>query len=151
MPNYRFVIDGVTYDVNIDDPFASPATVVVNGERFLVETEAEQLPQEPVTYEAPAPVQQAAPAPAPEPAAPPKPAAAPAPAGAATVVAPMPGKILAVNVSVGDTVQVGDSVATIEAMKMEMAVRSGASGTVREVRVSPGQSVKNAEVLVVLG
>jgi glutaconyl-CoA/methylmalonyl-CoA decarboxylase subunit gamma len=151
MQSYRLFIDGVLYEVEIDDPFASPTEVVVNGERFLVADEDQRIQEAPAQAAVSAPVTsepEAIEAPAP----PVRPAAAAAPvAGSATVAAPMPGKVLAINVAVGDAVQAGDSVCTIEAMKMEMAVRATTVGTVREIRVSPGQAVRNAEVLVVLG
>ena len=78
--------------------------------------------------------------------------AAPAPvsAGATTVNAPMPGKILSVKVNVGDSVNNGDLVIMLEAMKMENEVFATASGKVTEVRVKSGDSVNTDDVLLVI-
>lgn len=104
---------------------------------------------------APAAAAPAAPAaaPAPAPAAPaPSPAPAPAASGAgAAVKAPMPGSILSVTVQVGDTVAAGQTVLTMEAMKMENEIVAPAAGVVREVRVKKGDVVDTDAVLVILG
>ena len=60
-----------------------------------------------------------APAPAAAPAAAPAPAAKPVAAGAATISAPMPGKVLEVKVKAGDAVKAGDVLMILEAMKMQ--------------------------------
>jgi pyruvate carboxylase len=66
------------------------------------------------------------------------------------VGAPMPGTIATVAVTVGRKVARGDQLATLEAMKMETAVRAEADGEVVEVLVSPGQQVDAKDLLVVL-
>jgi biotin carboxyl carrier protein len=68
-----------------------------------------------------------------------------------TLTAPLPGKITRVAVRPGDTVDAGDTLLVIEAMKMENEFKAGAAGTVAEVRVAPGQAVNAGDVLVVLG
>ncbi len=96
----------------------------------------------------------AAPAPAPAaPAAPvaPAPAAAPVVTGAGeTVNAPMPGTILNVNVSVGQTVQAGAVLVVLEAMKMENEIMAPKAGTVTQVLVSRGSSVDTGAPMVVI-
>jgi len=67
------------------------------------------------------------------------------------VTAPMPGKVLSVQVKVGDAVREDDTVLVIEAMKMEVPIVAPADGTVTEIKVSPGQSVASEEVLALLG
>jgi acetyl-CoA carboxylase biotin carboxyl carrier protein len=69
---------------------------------------------------------------------------------ATEVTVPMVGKIVAVNVKVGDTVKENDQVATLEAMKMEMPVVAPVSGTVKEVNVKPGDEVTSDTVLMVI-
>ena len=69
---------------------------------------------------------------------------------AGSLVAPMPGKVITVNVTDGDRVAQGDVLVVIEAMKMEHTVRSPAGGVVESVRVSADQQVENGEVLVVV-
>jgi biotin carboxyl carrier protein len=66
------------------------------------------------------------------------------------IEAPLPGKILQVNVTVGNTVEEGSVVCTIEAMKMENPILAPVKGSVTEVTISPGQTVKTGEKLVVI-
>jgi len=64
--------------------------------------------------------------------------------------APMPGKVVLVEVEVGQAVQPGDGLIVLEAMKMENEFRAAAAGTVKEVRVEAGQAVNPGDVLVVI-
>ena len=93
-----------------------------------------------------------APAPAAAPAATPAPAAAPAaaPANGETVVAPMPGNILAVNVQNGAAVKKGDVLMVLEAMKMENEIMAPADGTVTAVSVQKGATVEAGTALCTL-
>ena len=63
---------------------------------------------------------------------------------------PMQGTIVEVLVSAGDTVEAGQSVCVLEAMKMESLVSADRAGTVSEVRVSPGDTVSAGDVVVVI-
>ena len=67
-----------------------------------------------------------------------------------TIDAEMQGTILSVDVSEGDTVEAGDVICVLEAMKMENDVVSERGGTVKEVAIEEGQSVNQGDVLVVL-
>ena len=62
--------------------------------------------------------------------------------------APMQGTIVSVAVNAGDTVEAGDTLAVIEAMKMEQPLKAGHSGTVSEVLVDTGASVKSGEPII---
>jgi len=64
------------------------------------------------------------------------------------VRSPMPGLIRAIDVGEGDSVEAGDKLLTLEAMKMENVIKSPASGTVAEIPVETGQSVEKNQVLV---
>ena len=66
------------------------------------------------------------------------------------VAAPMPGNIATIAVSPGRKVARGDALLTIEAMKMETAVRAESDGEVAEVRVRVGQQVDAKDLLVVM-
>ena len=66
------------------------------------------------------------------------------------IEAPLPGKILQVNVTVGNTVEEGGVICTIEAMKMENPILSPVKGSVTELNVSPGQAVKTGDVITVI-
>jgi len=66
------------------------------------------------------------------------------------VTAPMGGKIIDVKVNVGDKVGENDEVVILEAMKMELPVVAGVSGTVKEVKCKQGDAVEADAVLIVL-
>jgi len=68
-----------------------------------------------------------------------------------SVVAPMPGKIIAIKVSKGQQVNAGDTVLILEAMKMEQEIKSSISGIVSEIPVSVEDTVKKDQPLVILG
>ena len=121
--------------------------VTLNNRVYEVEVEAGKamLLDE---YEVAAPA-----APAPVAAAP---VAAPAPVAAAPVAgeavnAPMPGTILKVNVTEGQTVNAGDVLCVLEAMKMENDIKAPKAGKVVQVLTSKGASVETGAALVVLG
>ena len=66
------------------------------------------------------------------------------------VKAPMPGKVLAVNVKAGDTVAKGQALVVLEAMKMEHALTAPRDGVIAEVSVTAGGQVADGDVLVTL-
>ncbi len=107
--------------------------VNVNGTQYMVEIE---LIDGAVAAAAPqaAPVQAAPTAPA-------------APAGGETVTSPMPGTILDVKVSAGQSVKSGDVLMILEAMKMENEIMAPVSGTVAAVNVQKGAAVQSGDVL----
>lgn len=70
--------------------------------------------------------------------------------GSGDVTVPMQGTIVKINVAVGDTVEAGDTIVVLEAMKMENNVTCEKAGTVSEVRVSEGDSVGGGDVVAVI-
>lgn len=70
--------------------------------------------------------------------------------GASRVEAPIPGKVVAVRVEVGDEVAAGHSLVVLEAMKMENELVAERAGTVAAVHVTPGTTVEAGTVLVEL-
>jgi biotin carboxyl carrier protein len=62
--------------------------------------------------------------------------------------APMPGLVLQVAVSVGDSVKAGDTVMVLEAMKMENPIKSSGAGIVSKVHVQPTDSVEKGAALI---
>ena len=74
-----------------------------------------------------------------------------APAGGEKVCAPMPGNILAVNVSNGSAVKKGDVLMILEAMKMENEIMAPCDGTVTSVSVTKGAAVESGALLCTIG
>lgn len=67
------------------------------------------------------------------------------------IVSPMQGTILELKVKVGDTVKSGQTVAILEAMKLENEIKAFQDGTITEIKVSKGQQVSAKEAIIVLG
>ena len=78
-------------------------------------------------------------------------APASAPAGGEQITSPMPGNILSVNVSAGDTVKKGQVLMILEAMKMENEIMSPCDGKVVSVSVAKGAAVESGTLLCVIG
>ena len=66
------------------------------------------------------------------------------------IEAPMPGKILSVDVTAGNTVEEGAMICILEAMKMENPIVAPVTGSVVDVGVSPGQLVKTGDKIAVI-
>ena len=149
MNKYQYKVQGVDYDVEIEEVEGNVAKVVVNGIRFDVELKQPINPTstlKKVRVEAPKPVAR--------PAAPVAPAPAPAPvaAGAGSPIkAPLPGTITELKVNVGDTVKKGDILLVLEAMKMQNNIESEYDGTVTAITVKQGETVMEGAVLLTIG
>jgi biotin carboxyl carrier protein len=126
--------------------------VTVDGTVFEVTVE---IPDEAVPASAAPPAPQAPP-PAPPPAAaappPPAPASAPAAAGSGPgdVKSPLAGKVVSIDVQLGQTVAEGAQVATIEAMKMNTYVNAHKSGRVASIRAKPGDALEEGATVLVI-
>ena len=105
--------------------------VTVNGS--LYEIEVEEMDASAVSA---APAAKAAPAPV-----------APAPAAGAQIKAPMPGNILDVKVTAGQSVKKGDVLVILEAMKMENEIQAPCDGKVTGVNVRKGDTVETQALL----
>ncbi len=70
--------------------------------------------------------------------------------GRAQLKAPMPGKVVRVLIEAGQSVEAGQPVVVVEAMKMQNELKSPKSGTVSELRVEPGSTVNAGDVLVIV-
>jgi len=146
MKEFAFKINGAEYKCAVEEIEAGKTKVTVNGKVYEVETEA---PKAAPKVEAPKP----APAPKPAAAAAPKAEAKPAaaPAAGLQVKSPLPGSVIKVLVSEGQAVKRGDTLLTLESMKMENAIMAEADGTVKQIAVTPGQNVMQDDLLIVLG
>ena len=153
MNKYQYKVQGVDYEVEIEEVEGNIAKVNVNGIPFEVELQkpinAAKHPQlAKPKVEAPKPVA-AAPVAAAAPAAPAQPAAA---AGAGSPVkSPLPGTITEIKVAVGQQVNVGDIVLVLEAMKMQNNIEAEYAGTVTSITVKPGETVMEGAVLLTIG
>lgn len=140
MKEYKYKINGNTYNVSVGDIVDNIAEVLVNGTPYKVELEKSK----PVSVVS-----------APRPSAAPRTATGEKVVAKATtkstaykVTAPLPGTIISVNCKVGDTVAASDTVVVLEAMKMENAIHAGRDGKVAAINVAAGDSVLEGTVLV---
>ncbi len=144
MKEYKYKINGNTYNVAIGDIDNNIAQVEVNGIPYKVELEKTAKPVNIVS--------------APRPSAAPrtdsgakvitKPAAAST--GGYAVKAPLPGTVLSIPAKVGDVVKASDTVLVLEAMKMENAIHAGRDGKIASINVNAGDAVLEGAVLVTL-
>lgn len=126
MEQLRITVDGKTYEV-------------------VVEKIGSQSSTPPPRSAAPVASSAAAKAPAPAPAAPASKPSAPAAAG--DVLSPLAGIVQAVAASEGDSVNEGDEVLTLEAMKMYTPITASASGKISAIHVKVGDAVEEGQPL----
>ena len=148
MKEYKYKINGMNYTVAVGDVNGDKVNVEVNGTAYIVEMDKAAAPK----------VAKVVAEQAKRPAAAPrtesgekviaKPAAA---AGSASAVkSPLPGTIMSFRVKVGDTVNAGDTVCVLEAMKMENDVHTQKGGTVKQILVGVGDSVlEGADIMII--
>lgn len=137
MKEFTFKINGQEYKTAVTEKDGGITEVTVNGKNYQVEMEHKAAPVAAKAAPAAAPKAQAAPA-------------AAAPAGGKKVTSPLPGSIIKVLVKVGQAVKKGDTLLTLESMKMENPVQAECDGTVQQVAVTAGQTVMQDDLLVVL-
>ena len=133
---FNFTIGGQKYETTVKEIEPNVAEVVVNGTSFIVEFQKNESKKvKAARVAAPTAAPTAAPA-------------AAKPAGAAVVKSPLPGSIVKVMVKPGDSIKKGDTLLTMESMKMENVVASEYTGTVKNVLVQAGQNVMQDDKLV---
>jgi len=140
-------VEAQSFEVEVGDIHARPINASVDGEVFEVWPEDVQLVRPSVQ------LGQVASLPGtPQPAAvKPAPGAAPTttPAlGVKSILAPLPGVIVEINVKPGDAVEHGQELCIIEAMKMKNVIRATRAGTIAAVQVALNQHVKHHDVLL---
>ena len=163
MKTYQYKVKGVDYEVEIAEVEGKIARVNVNGIPFEIEMQkpinaakhpalaATRMQSSAAAVAPAAAAPAAAPAPAKAPAASAAPAAPAAPAGAGNALkAPLPGTVTEVKVQVGQTVNVGDTVLVLEAMKMQNNIESEFAGQVTSVLVKQGDTVMEGAVMLTI-
>ena len=139
--NYKINIAGKTYDVEVGDISKSPVQVSVNGTVYQVEipeSDGHRACSGVQGTFAPKRVVAAAAVSRPS---------IPDSLDDGVVRSPMPGRILSVNISVGDTVKKGQPIFILESMKMENTIASSIDGTVTSVHVAVSDSVQHGQTL----
>ncbi len=137
MKTFKFMIRGNEYEVEILNLENGVAQIEVNGTKYNVELEkTPQKTKTPVLVRKPVVV----------------------PPGASKIKkqqngtykikAPLPGNIMQVFVKEGDSISKGDKLLVYEAMKMENTIRSEKSGTVKSLKVKPGDAVLQDDILL---
>ncbi len=141
MKTYKMKINGNDYEVAVKDVNGQNVEVDVNGKAYTVE-----LAEAPKA-ERPKPViaRPAAPAPAATAVTP-----APAAGAAGATKSPLPGTVLSVNVTVGQSVKASDVAIVLEAMKMENNINCGRDGVVKAIYVQKGDNVLEAADLLLV-
>ena len=142
MKEYKYKINGEEYNVAINEVTDTTAQVEVNGTSYTVEWQKPAAPK-PVVVAKPV-------APAAKPAAPAAQAAPAAAAGGYAIKTPLPGVIIDIKVNVGDAVAKGQTVAILEAMKMENNINSDRDGKVASIAVAKGETVADGAILITL-
>lgn len=128
MKQLRITVEGKTYDVEVEllnENNGAPAPRSASVASARVNTPA-----------------------APKPAAP-KPAASGS-AGEGSVVSPLAAVVVSIDVKVGDQVEAGQNVVTLEAMKMNTLVQAPASGVVKSIEVNASEAVEEGQTLLVI-
>ena len=128
MKKYNITVNGTTYEVIVEE--------VDSVESVSTHTVAPAAPLVSAVTPAPKAVT--------------TPKAAASALGSNTVTAPMPGTILDVKVSVGQTIRKGDVICVLEAMKMENDIPSPQDGVVASVNVQKGSNVNANDVIITL-
>jgi biotin carboxyl carrier protein len=130
MKQLRITVAGKTYDVEVEllnEPNGAPAPRPASVASARVNSPAPAAPKP------------AAPAPT-----------ASAPAGEGSVVSPLAAVVVSIDVAVGDQVEAGQNVATLEAMKMNTLVQAPASGVVKSIEVNASEAVEEGQTLLVI-
>lgn len=140
MKRYRITLGDQSFDVHvIDDPRQEEVRVEVDGEMFTVGVETVRDTVRDVDA---APAAQAPTGPGQ------RPRAQPVPSSTAEVTAPLPGVVKSIAVRTGQRVAAGDTLLTIEAMKMDNVIRAPRGGAIEVIHVAEGSRVAHGDPLL---
>ena len=142
MKTYKMKINGNAYEVAVKNIEGTNVEVEVNGKAYNVELEQPAKPAKPAVARPVArpAASTASAAPSPRPAA----------GAAGSTRSPLPGTVLSIEVTVGQTVKSGDVALVLEAMKMENNINCGKDGVVKAIYVQKGDNVlEGADLLLI--
>ncbi|MDE6638690.1 MAG: biotin/lipoyl-binding protein [Muribaculaceae bacterium] len=135
-------MNGIKINVEVGDVDGNQVEVIVNGSHYHVELEKDKKSPVKINKAAPAPTtatgekvitkQTVS-------------------SAAGAVKAPLPGTIMSFKVKEGDTVNAGDTVCVLEAMKMENDVKTSHGGTVQKILVNVGDAVLEGNDIMIIG
>ena len=147
---FNVFIEDEYFKVSVDEPGGQPIiTYAQPPAGHVIPAQAQpQMPTAPIAAAPPAPAAPKLPAPKKSH---PAPKAAAADTDGTPLTAPMPGMIVSYSKSVGDSVEKGDPVVVLEAMKMENSLPAPVSGTITAINYKSGDSVSTNDVLCVIG
>ncbi len=141
MKTYKMKINGEKYDAKIKKYKSDQVIVEVNGIDYEIELETtDRRKTEIVRSEKTRPTLNVV-----------KTTVKPVATSAGSVLAPIPGLVLRILVNEGDSVNAGDTVLILEAMKMESEIASTSTGIISKINVKEGTSVQEGEVLLEVG
>jgi oxaloacetate decarboxylase alpha subunit/pyruvate carboxylase subunit B len=147
MRTFNVFVDDQYFEVGVEEADGSPGISYVQPMPAFRPAAASTAPPPPA---APKPAAPKPPEPEPAPQTP-VPAQLGADTGGTAVEAPMPGMIISFEKNVGDTVNQGETVVILEAMKMENSLPAPASGTIKAVNYSSGDTVAKGDILAIIG
>lgn len=145
MKVFKYKINGSPYRVVVQNSDSESVELEVNGTPFKVELE--QKDKKPISR-----IQRVTQTSSDSASSAPKPTVTPPKVnkGSNAVNSPLPGVVLDIKVSAGDTVKKGDTIMVLEAMKMENNIQATSDGTVAKVSVEKGASVLEGTELIVI-
>ena len=131
----RITVDGKAYTVTVEDMTQAPGSTLYPEPGLSAAAVASTVPppaMAPVTPSAPAAPQAGG-------------------GGGGDEVAPLSGVVVSIEVTVGQAVNAGDKIATLEAMKMKTAVVANRSGKVSKIFVNAGDGIEAGEPILSIG
>jgi len=137
MRKFRIKVDGKAYEVEVEEigenkssegTISAPQPVITKVKEESIKPKPAKVSNSPVPSKAPT-----------------------AAVAGEEVVAPMPGKVLQLKVSEGDSVKEGDTLLILEAMKMENEIIANASGSIKKIIAAVNNMVDTGDVLMVIG
>lgn len=147
---FNVFVDGEYFEVEVEEPDGQP---VINYVQPMPAPSSAQISTQQITQAPTIVAPQKTEKPKPKPISDDKPtsiAKSEQSRNGATLVAPMPGLIIKYEKQIGDSVNKGDIIVILEAMKMENALPSPASGTIKTINYKSGDSVAKGDVLCLI-